>query len=365
MKMPLDVFPQHVRQQYDLNRKAKNGYVYLEIRRAIYGLPQSGALANKLLRKRLTPFGYYEVPHTPGLWRHVTRPISFSLVVDDFGVKYVGKEHATHLITTLKKWYQLAVDWEGKLYCGISLDWHYDDKYVDTSMPTYIPKVLTRFGHKKPSKPQDNPYQPFPKKYGKEAQEPLPVDESERLELTGLKRVQQVVGSLLYYARAIDNTLLIGLSAIASEQANPTQLTKQRCDQLLDYCASHPNAKIRYRASSMILNIHSDASYLSESQARSRIAGHYFLGQLPTATAPITLNGAIYVFCGILKFVVASAAEAELGALFLNCKEGRILRLILQELGHDQPPTPVHCDNATASGIANDTVKNNALARWK
>jgi hypothetical protein len=63
------------------------------------------------------------------------------------------------------------------------------------------------------------------------------------------------------------------------------------------------------------------------------------------------------LFCGILKFVVASAAEAELGTLFLNCKEGKILRLVLQELGHDQPPTPIHCDNATTAGIANDTVK--------
>jgi len=54
---------------------------------------------------------------------------------------------------------------------------------------------------------------------------------------------------------------------------------------------------------------------------------------------------------------VASAAEAELGALFLNCKEGKILRLVLQELGHQQPLTPIHCDNATAAGITNDTVK--------
>jgi hypothetical protein len=121
MKMPLDVFPEHVRQQYDLYRKAKNGYVYLEIRRTIYGLPQSGALANQLLQKRLSPFGYYEVPHTPGLWRHVKRPISFSLAVDDFGVKYVGKEHAQHLIDTLQKWYQLAVDWKERFIVGSPL----------------------------------------------------------------------------------------------------------------------------------------------------------------------------------------------------------------------------------------------------
>ena len=77
----------------------------------------------------------------------------------------------------------------------------------------------------------------------------------------------------------------------------------------------------------------------------------------PKHNNPIRLNGAIYTFCGILKCVVASAAEAELAALFLNCKEGKIIRLILRELGHAQPSTPVHCDNKTAAGIANDTVK--------
>ena len=77
------------------------------------------------------------------------------------------------------------------------------------------------------------------------------------------------------------------------------------------------------------------------------------------------MNGAIFTFCGILKCVVASAAETELVALFLNCKEGKIIRLILQELGHMQPSTPVHCDNKTAAGIANDMVKNNAPIHWK
>ena len=79
----------------------------------------------------------------------------------------------------------------------------------------------------------------------------------------------------------------------------------------------------------MILNIHSNALYLSELQARSRNAGHYFLGSIPKKGDPIPLNGAIYVHSGILKFVVASSAEAELGALFLNTNEGKILRTIL------------------------------------
>ncbi len=127
--------------------------------------------------------------------------------------------------------------------------------------------------------------------------------------------------------------------------------------QLLDYLASNPNATIRYYASDMVLNIHSDASYLSKRKGRSRACGHFFLGKVPRDGEPIPLNGAIFSLCAILKCVVSSAAEAELGALFLNCKEGKVIRLILAELGHHQPPTPVHCDNATATGIANNTVK--------
>ena len=65
--------------------------------------------------------------HTPGLWRHVTQPISFTLVVDDFGVKYVGQEHAEHLIQVLREYYTMSIDWDGSLYCGIQLDWDYDN----------------------------------------------------------------------------------------------------------------------------------------------------------------------------------------------------------------------------------------------
>ena len=102
MRMDLKLFSPHIVKQYDLNEKTKGGFVYLEIRRTIYGLPQAGILANKQLREKLLPAGYYEVAHTPGLWRHVTRPIQFTLVVDDFGIKYEGKKHLDHLITAIR-----------------------------------------------------------------------------------------------------------------------------------------------------------------------------------------------------------------------------------------------------------------------
>ncbi len=88
-----------------MRHKAKNEYVYTEIRRAIYGLPQAGALANKLLKEQLVPAGYFEVPHTPGLWKHVSCPIAFSLVVNDFGVKYVRCKHTEHLLNAIKQHY--------------------------------------------------------------------------------------------------------------------------------------------------------------------------------------------------------------------------------------------------------------------
>ena len=96
------------------------------MRRAIYGITQAGALDNKPLKKFLAPDCYYEVAHTTGLWRQAKIPIHFSLVVNDFGVKYLGKQHVEHLVHCLKKYYaKVSEYWEGKLYCGITLEWNY------------------------------------------------------------------------------------------------------------------------------------------------------------------------------------------------------------------------------------------------
>jgi len=137
IKMPLALFPDHIIKQYNLGEKAKNGSVYLELRKAIYGLPQAGCLANKLLKERLEPHGHREVPQTPGLWKHDTSPVQFSLLVDDFGIKYVGRENAEHLIQSLQQHYKLVVDEKGTLYCSIKLDWDYKKHTLDMSMPGY------------------------------------------------------------------------------------------------------------------------------------------------------------------------------------------------------------------------------------
>jgi hypothetical protein len=358
MKMPISLFPADIIEHYRLNEKVLNGFVYMEIRKGMYGLPQAGILANKLLKERLARHGYFEQPHTPGLWKHVSRPVWFNLCVDDFGIKYIGREHLQHLYDALRmETYDIVEDLEGDLYCGIALKWNYAKHHVDLAMVKYVMKQMTKYGHVAPLKPQHCPYLPNPIKYGKDNQAPSPLDDSPLLDAAGKKRVQQIVGSFLYYARAVDPTIIMALSEISSQQSAPTENTMKRVNQFLDYMWTHPDAKIRYRASDMILNVHSDASYLSAPKARSRAGGYFFLGSLPRDGDPIKLNGAIHVTCTILKLVAASAAEAELGALFLNAKEAKVFRLVLAELGHPQPPTPIHIDNTTTVGIVNNTIK--------
>ena len=130
-----------------------------------------------------------------------------------------------------------------------------------------------------------------------------------------------------------------------------------QCIDLLNYLTTNQDAKVRLHASDMVMNIHSNASYLSETKSRSRSCGHFFVGWMPKNDKPIQLNGAFYVNTIILRFVDASAAEAKLGAFFHNCQEGIICRQTLADLVHPHPRTPVHCNNATAVRIANNTVK--------
>jgi hypothetical protein len=172
-----------------------------------------------------------------------------------------------------------------------------------------------------------------------------------------IKEIQRVIRLILYYACNVDVTILMALSSIAIKQSKGTTTTMAKAKQLLDYLATYPNATICFHASDMIMNIHSNASYLSKADAHSQACGHFFMGWSPQNGNPIQLNGAFFTLGAILRFVDASAVEAELGTLFLNCKESMIFHLTLKELGHPQPKTPIHCNNTTAVGIANNTVK--------
>ena len=135
-------------------------------------------------------------------------------------------------------------------------------------------KSIKKFGHIRTRKPVHSPSKSNPPSYTTNPQQE--TDDSPFLNDTGKKRIQRIVGSLLFYARALDCTLLHALNVLAAEQAKSTEKTKAAAEYLLDYVATHPNATVRYRKSSMVLWVISDAAYLTEPNAWSRAGGHFF-----------------------------------------------------------------------------------------
>jgi hypothetical protein len=124
--------------------------------------------------------------------------------------------------------------------------------------------------------------------------------------------------------------------------------------QLLNYLAMQEDAVLSYHASNMELAVHSDASYLNEPKAQSQMGGHFFLSS--NTTAPPN-NGAILNIVHIIKNVMSSATEAELAGLYIMARRAVYIRIILEELGHVQPPTPLQTDNAMADGVINGKVQ--------
>ena len=363
MRISIKLIPQSIIDKYNLLQHLHNGHIYFQVDKGLYGLVQAGKLAYDQLLQRLLSADFFPAPHAPGLFLHKTRPISFTLCVDDFGIKYRHKDDLDFLIATLQKDYKITIDLTGTNYLGLTLDWDYQNHTVDISMPGYIEKALLRFQHPTPTRPQHSPHAWTAPTYGSATQWAIDADESPPLTITKLKTLQQILGTLLYYARAVDNTMLVAISTLASVQSNGTEATMEAATQLLNYCATHPDARIRYRSSDMILHVHSDASYLSVHGARSRAGGYFFLSSTPppdgytNKATPAAINGPIHINSIIMNNVMSSAAEAEFGALFHNTKDAVMLRHILVAMGHPQPPTPVQTDNACANGIANDIVK--------
>ena len=208
--------------------------VYIEIRKGMYGLPQAGMLANKLLKCRLAKHGYYEVHHTPGYWRHMWRPIDFTLVIDDFDVGFEDNEHTLHLLQTLCQYYKaVSVDWTDTLYCGITIKWDYLQRTCELSMPGYVQQAVNKFqyGITSTNKVTDAPH---PYKATKKHGLPMthPMYNSTKLSPQAIKHLQQMVGTFMFYPRAINPTMLTALRIIATEQTPGTHTTKEKAEHL-------------------------------------------------------------------------------------------------------------------------------------
>ena len=153
IRLNIKIIPQEIINQYNLNKYVDNErWVYFEISKGMYGLPQAGRLAYEQLVKHLADFDYAPTTHNPGLWKHKTRPISFILWVDDFDVKYTNPEDVIHLKTSIEKMYKITMDWKGKTYVNLTLKWDYDKRTIKIALPGCVKLALERFKHAVPAR---------------------------------------------------------------------------------------------------------------------------------------------------------------------------------------------------------------------
>ena len=357
MRLPYHLFPQELIDLYNLdNIVANDGYVHWKAQGGMHGLPQAGILAHIKLKNYLKPFGHEPVKFTPGLWVNKEQNISFTLVLDDFGVKCTDFKNAKHLIDALEKEYIITIDMSGSLYCGVTLKWNHTDRWVNCSMPGQMPKLLQALQHPDPTTPCYAPC-PAPEiKCGQRIQAAIGDDNAPILAKKENTLVRRIIGSVFFFARMLDLTLLMPVNDLALQQSNSTTTTLNLCTWLLNSIATYPNPSITFKKSDMILWISSDSSYLSVPKARSRVGGHHFLGNMHDPTKPIAkqrseINAPVHAEASILRNVMSAASESEIAAAHVNARIGAPLRIALMELGHPQPPTPLEIDNTTSHGI--------------
>jgi hypothetical protein len=290
---------------------------------------------------------------TPGLWKHKWRPIQFCLIVDNFGVEYVGIKHFNHLFVVLHWYHQVQTNLTGNKITGLNVQWNFPSKRVRIDMKSYVNDLLLSLNWPMPKKPQLLPFTTMPIAYGQKTKYMPDKDTSAPLSLECIKRIQKIIGSLLYYAQAVDYKLLAVLNAISAQQAKTTVHTKQLVETLLNYVATYPNNGIVYKARDIVLCAHADAGYLNKTQSCSRAGAHIFLSEdNPT---PL-FNAVVLTIATIIKFVMALAAEAELAALFIAAHEMVPHQQTLIDMGWLQPRSPIQTDNSIAVGVTNKTI---------
>ena len=261
-------------------------------------------------------------------------------------------------MAVLQDQYKILSDWKGKKYLGLDLDWDHNNRTVHLSMLGYVAEPLTIFLQKKNRTPQDQPYLHINPNYGVKVQYDEATDNSPPLSKEHKKVVHEVTVNLLYYARSVDPTMLTALGSITDQQANPTEQTMQKSNQLLDYAASHPDAVLTYQASEMDLAGHSNALYLSQ---KSPVAEQVDISLCQTTQRFHATMEQCSRFSKIIKAVMSSAAEAELGAIFINCKEAIPARQELEEMGHKHTPKSMQSDNTTAQGVFTNRISSKSL----
>jgi hypothetical protein len=355
MRIPLRMIPESIKQKYrlDLLYPAPADHAIVLVTGAIFGHPQSGKIAQDGLLPHLLAAGYAPIKDMPMCFSDADGATRFCLVVDDFGISSKTQADTDRLLATLRQFYPITHDPLGRKFLGMKVHHDRDLRKLTISMPGYIQQALDRFDFKAPNKPVLTPLPYNVPNYGQKVQHPV-EDDSPLASEADKKLVQQVIGVLNYYARAIDYSMLVAINKIASQQAAPTAQTMVLLRHLLGYAASFPDASITYYPSKMQLICHSDAAFLTETKARSRSAGFSYLS-LGSIDDPV--NGGLDAHSSIMTNVVPSVVEAEYGSIFRNAQDATPIRNALISLGYPQPPSLIVTDNSVACGISNKTLK--------
>lgn len=356
-QLPDDIIAKYNLTEHLHHRHGFGEGILVRIDKGIYGLPQAGLLAHNRLNKHLATHGYHQTENTPCLYKHESRDTYFTLIVDDFCTATTSEADRDHFLATLRLLYEIKVDVTARKYIGITIEHNKTERHMKLSVPGYIAAALKRFGIK-PKEHRTNAPSPYLEpRYSDKTPQKATVDDSKPVGPAEKKFIQEVVGVLGWYARAVDNTILCAVNKLGSRQAQPTEAVLRDTYQLLDYVATWPDATLVYHPSDMMLMQHSDASWLSETLSRSRASGISMLVKKDMLGDPAAINGAIDCFSTIIKSVVGSAFEAEYAAMYLNGQTAVGHRNTLADLGHPQGATPIIADNACAVGVANRTVK--------
>ena len=327
-------------------------YVVFRIDQTMYGLKEAGKLSQLRLVSLLAQSGFLET-QTPCLFRHLTRPIAFVLVVDDFGVKYQNRDDFDFLVSALSPLYQVKAHPISSKFLGFHLEHDRAHRTLSLSYPGYITSLLRRL---RPLgvKPASTPAVYTPPHFGSSAPQCPTSDSSPPASLAQKKELQVAIGYLLYYGRCVDGRVLPATCALASAQTQATLTTMAALERLLGFVSAHRDGRKVFLPSEMQLGVLSDASYLSRPNAGSVAGSFHHLCRLRD---PGFVNAPISVHSAGIPIVCSSVQEAEYSGTFGAAKIATGERQVLHDLGYPQRPTVIYCDNEVAVGLANRSVK--------
>jgi len=326
-------------------------YVYCNILRSMPGLAISGLLSHLRLLAQLYSYDFIQTA-TPCLFRHRTRDITFALVVDDFAIKYSSLDDLKYFTACLSELYHIKVHPECVSFLGFNIDYDRTARTISLSYPSYIPDLLTRLNIPN-LRTCKSPCVYVPPDIGSTKPQVAHTDTSPPASKEDLKTLQIIIGSILYYARAVDATMLTAVCLLSSQQPAPAAATMRAAYRLLGYAKLHPNHITVFKPSDMILRVHSDASYLNRPKSGSTAGGFHYLG----TSDPTFYNGPVFCHCTRIPVCCAAVSEAEYAGVFCNGQVVVDERTILSSLGHPQHTTTIFCDNECAVGLAEMTVR--------